>query len=184
MSVLVSSYSEANRNNEFSIGLTTNDAGSQAFTADGGNLYSVKFYLTKSGSPTGNAVAKLYAQTGTSGSTSVPTGSALATSDNLDVSTIVAFGNYNLFELLFTGVNQVALTASTIYCVTLEYAGPADDVNFITAGFGSTSPADNLARHLSGVWTPLGPFTMCFYLYKTDAAVSAIKVGSLLAMFQ
>ena len=52
----------------------------QSFTGNGGTLDSCVFELGKSGSPTGNAVAKIYNHTGTYGTSSKPTGAALATS--------------------------------------------------------------------------------------------------------
>ena len=63
-----------------------NPAVGQSFTGNGLILNSAEFYLKKKGSPTGNAVVKIYAHSGTYGTSSVPTGSALATSDNFDVS--------------------------------------------------------------------------------------------------
>ena len=54
---IVDSYSESNQNNL----ANSQDSSSwhgQSFTGDGGTLDSVKFYLKKTGSPTGNVVVK------------------------------------------------------------------------------------------------------------------------------
>jgi len=61
----------------------------QAFTpSSSGNLTSAQFYFYNDGLLTGTAVARLFAISGTYGTDAKPTGSALATSDNFDVSTI------------------------------------------------------------------------------------------------
>lgn len=110
--VTVDSYSEANRDSEWSIFGAASSAVSQSFTATGVTLDSAKFYLRKSvGSPTGNATAILYAHSGTFGTNSVPTGSALATSDPFDVSTLTS--SFQLATFNFTGVNRYALVNGT-----------------------------------------------------------------------
>ncbi len=86
---IVDSYSESNHSNVYASlynGFFTKFG--QSFTGDGKILDSCKFYLKKVGSPTGMAVATIYAHTGTFGNGGKPTGSPLATSDNFDVSTL------------------------------------------------------------------------------------------------
>ncbi len=133
----------------------------QAFTSGGGTLLQAKFYLSKSGSPTGNAVAKIYAITGTYGTDSKPTGAALATSDNFDVSTLTA--SLQLITLTFSGVNQISLTASTKYFVTFEFT-TTDSVN---VGLDASSPSHggNYAFEQAGVWTGLSTKDIIFYVY-------------------
>jgi hypothetical protein len=58
-----------------------NKALSQSFVGNGANLKYATFFAHKSGNPTGNVYAKLYAHSGVYGTSSVPTGSPLATSD-------------------------------------------------------------------------------------------------------
>lgn len=100
----------------------------QSFISGGGILQSAKFYLRKVLLPTGTTVAKLYASTGTNGTSAKPTGAALATSDTLDVSTLDGTDTQKTFA--FTGVNQITLTASATYCVGLTYNG-GDSNNYI-----------------------------------------------------
>ena len=90
--VLEDSYSESyvnGYNNIASNGFAR--AMGQAFTASAnGFLTSAKFYLAKTGSPTGNITSKLYSiASGTYGNNACPSNATiLATSDNLDVSTL------------------------------------------------------------------------------------------------
>ena len=109
----------------------------QSFTGNGATIGSVMFQLKKVASPTGNAVAKIYAHSGTFGSSSVPTGTALATSDNFDVATLTT--SLALSTLTFSGGNQITLTNGTNYVVTLEYSG-GDSNNYIQLTRDTSSP--------------------------------------------
>src|SRR5574343_152307 len=103
-----------------------------AFTYSGGvnkKITSVTFMLQRGGSPTGNAYAKLYNCTGTPGTNGQKSGSAIATSDALDVSTLNPSSEQPV-NLTFSGINQVTLTNNTDYCITLEYSG-GDSSNYI-----------------------------------------------------
>jgi hypothetical protein len=80
-------------------------------------LTKAKAMLSKTGSPTGNAVAKLYATTG-----GAPTGSALATSDNFDVSTITG-ADAEEVEFTFDLDSTYALVPETTYFMSIEYSG-------------------------------------------------------------
>lgn len=113
-------------------------AAGQAFTSQGGKLYSVKFWLgCRNGIPTGNVAAKLYAVIGTVGVDATATGTPLSVSDPLDASTIQQ-GNYGVawpFEFLFTGASQYAMIAGTAYCIVLEgLTGFAANGGFIQMG--------------------------------------------------
>lgn len=85
-------------------------------------LHSCQFYMTKSGSPTGNIVAKIYAHTGTFGSGGLATGSALAVSDTVDASTLDP-STPTLMTFTFSAANKITLSASTHYVVGLSYNG-------------------------------------------------------------
>ena len=139
----------------------------QSFTAKAGNLSSCKFYLKKAGSPTGNAVAILYAHSGTYGASSVPTGAALATSNNFGVSTLTT--SNQLIEFTFTGAQQYAMINGTYYCITCEYSG-GDSSNLIYVASDVSSPTHggNAAEYLSS-WAALSGHDNCFYVYATIA---------------
>jgi hypothetical protein len=110
----------------------------QVFQASkGGKLTGCEFYLRKGNSPTGNGVAKLYAITGTPGTNAVPTGSALATSESVDMSTTEAPPTWKYFE--FDKDNQYDLTASTWYAIVVDYTGTA--TNNVGVRIDNTSPS-------------------------------------------
>jgi len=114
-------------------------------------LTSVKFYLAKSGSPTGSAYAKLYSiGTGTYGTDAKPTsGTAIATSDALDVSTLVDWTGKQLYEVTFSGANQYSLQANTAYGIALEYEG-GDDSNRVFICNGTASFDGNVIFSFGG----------------------------------
>lgn len=167
MATLIDSYSESNTatNVNISGGVLFQGTG-QSFTTTGTqyNLYSAKFYMSKNGSPTGNATAKLYSLTGTYGTDSAPTGAALATSGNFDVSTLT--GSNQLVELLFTGVNSILLSASTQYGVSIEYSG-GDASNYVMVGTDNTSPTHggNGFIKAGASWLGLSGNDDPFYIY-------------------
>ena len=104
----------------------------QSFTGQWGKLYQAKFYIKKAGSggsPTGNATAKLYAHSGTYGTSSVPTGAALATSAVRDVSEFNT--SYQIETFTFT--DEYELSDDVYYCISVEY-GDGDSSNRVDVG--------------------------------------------------
>ncbi len=170
MANLLDSYSESNNDGGgrlYSGGAFEDvfgEAAAQAFDSGSyGTLDSAKFFLSRTGSPTGNAVAKLFAHSGTFGSSSSPTGSALATSDNFDVSTLTT--SLALVTFNFTGANRYAMTPSTKYCIVVEYAGggATNRINFGADGSSPTHPG-NMAVYGGGSWF-VSAKDLCFYVY-------------------
>lgn len=169
---LIDSYSESNYDSD---GTLSSDSGSsgkgQSFAGVAGKIISAKFYLYKVGTPTGNAVAKLYAISGTHGSTAVPSGSALATSDNLDVSTLgtsMALATFN-----FTGANQYTMSAGTNYIIAIEYSG-SGGTNNIRVGLDVSSPshAGNYCSATNAmVWSASSTIDTIFYVYIESGVV-------------
>jgi hypothetical protein len=153
----VSSTHDLNSANLFGVG--------QSFTGDGQTLDTAQFYCKKTGSPTGNAVAKVYAHSGTFGTSSIPTGSALAASANFDVSTLT--GSMALTTFSFSGGNRISLTNGTKYVVTIEYTG-GNSSNNVNVGFDSNSPThggnDAYSYDLSA-WTAQSAWDVIFYVY-------------------
>ena len=77
-SIIADSYSETNYDDYFSESNESNTSEcGQSFTGDGGVLNNCKFYIKKTGSPTGNAYAKIYAHSGTFGISSIPKRAAI-----------------------------------------------------------------------------------------------------------
>src|SRR4051794_23390494 len=103
MATLIDSYSETNKSN-ISFVYTANYLG-QSFTGTGLAIGSAQWYMRKSGSPSGNLVAKIYAHSGTYGTNSLPTGVALATSDVVNSTTLPT--SFTLVTFTFSGANQI-----------------------------------------------------------------------------
>lgn len=113
-------------------------------------LTRVHCRLRKVGSPTGNLVAKIYAHSGTFGTSSIPTGAALATSVNIDVATLTTA--YQEIEIGFA--TQFEMVASTNYVIAFEYTGSTSDTNHVEIeGAAAGSHAGNLATLVGAVWT-------------------------------
>ena len=162
VSTLVDSYSETNYvDYDFNLYATVSKCG-QSFIATAGELSTCKFYLAKNGSPTGNITATLYASSGAFGTTETPTGSVLATSDTIDVSTLGAFA---LVEFTFTGAEQYTLVAGNYYFICLEYAG-GDISNSVYVGGDSTShDHDGRMAYYNTDWVSYGSADLVFYVY-------------------
>lgn len=185
---LLDSYSESNRDDRNSIGDPSGVAvyTGQAFTTpnDGISytLDSMKFYNNTFGSPTGNIISSLYAHTGTYGTSSTPTGSSLANSDNVDVSTLAVDPSYALQTYNFTSGNRVSMTANTHYCAVLYYAGgSAGHVARMGVDVSSPTAGGNSFYSPSVVsWTAQAGVAGCFYVY---GVAPAVKTGNMFQVF-
>lgn len=158
MPIIVDSYSESNVDG---FAGADEDFVGQSFTATDGILYSVRFYLKKNGTPTGSIFAYIYAHTGTFGTSSVPTGSALATSDAIDISTLSGTGA--LQEFIFSGVNKISLSNGT------KYVAVVDTVDN-TAGRDQSSPSHaGNSSGFAGSWSAYDFEDLAFYVYKDSS---------------
>lgn len=168
--ILIDSFSEANQDDAYGVGITTKYVGQSFLNTSRRLLTGAKFYLKKTGSPTGNGVAKLYAHTGTFGTNSgMPTGAALATSDNFDVSTLTT--SYGLAELTFSGANRVVLQPGTHYCIVF-YWGDGDVSNYLAIGIDISSPShagSNIYSSDGSTWVSQSLYDTVFYVYGTPA---------------
>jgi hypothetical protein len=103
------------------VGSFNNKALGNTFTCNGSYVIdSCVFKLRKSGSPTGNAYAKLYEMgAGTYGTDGRYSGAGdlLATSDVFDIATLTTTGTEYVFR--FTGANKVSVT-SDYYVIMFE----------------------------------------------------------------
>jgi len=139
IATVADSYSEANQDATQNLGDGTTTAVGQSFSSLGtgspAKIANALFYLSKTGNPTGNAIAKLYAHSGTYGTSSVPTGNALAATQNFDVSTLTGALTLTTFEFS----DSYDLTADTEYVITLEYNG-GDGANYINVGVDASTP--------------------------------------------
>lgn len=165
---IVDSYSESNGRIDWQSSLTYSTE-SQSFTGDGGTLNSVKFYLAKEAAASGTVAAKIYAHTGTFGTTSVPTGSALATSDSLDSTTFPLYtSSFALQTFTFTGADKITLTNGTKYCVTYTFSSTGGGGSLIRTKIDDTIPTHggNLAEWNGSSWDIYADSDLPFYVYK------------------
>jgi len=151
----IQSYPNTNQDSEVNIGNGTLDGVAQSFqNGTAGQLTKCTFYLRKVGSPTGNLTAKLYAHSGTFGTSSVPTGATLVAATAFDVSTLT--GSLADVDIYFEAAEFYDLTGGpTNYCIAIEYTG-GDVSNYVAVGYDGSAPssAGNAATLASGGgWT-------------------------------
>lgn len=102
------------------------------------NLTSANFYLAKTGSPTGTIYAKLFVSSAAWGSNGNPTGSALATSNGVDISTLPT----SIGWVTFTFSTPYTMSANTAYALEVGYCATdlsPVNVNYAWANTNSTT---------------------------------------------
>ena len=139
----------------------------QSFTGNGLPLYSAKFYLSKTGSPTGNAYGVLWTHSGTFGTSSVGTTPQLALSNPIDVSTFGA--SKALVEFIFP--TPYTMVAGTHYVITVYYVN-GNVSNCLSVGIdnsGGTHPGNACYVLSNGTWVAESAgVDTCFYVYGTS----------------
>jgi|GEM_PF-1440695 len=149
----------------------------QSFDSGGGGiLASASFKLGKIGSPTGTMVAKLYAHTGTYGTTGVPTGSALATSATIDV-TSFSSGSTVSFDF---GAAAYTLSASTKYVVDVEYSDASSSaskcITMYLDSSGSHAGICEVWDNNASSWIAVTDYDTCFYVYIKGPYLSKFSI--------
>jgi hypothetical protein len=156
-------YFCADTGSDFVVGNGTIAGQAQSF-ANGANaqyLVRARVSLKKVGSPTGNLTVTLHAHSGTYGTSSVPTGAALATSGNLDVSTLTTA--YQTIELAFA--TPYELEASTNYVLAVNYSN-GDGSNYVHAqGLATTGTHAGNRSETTGSWSATAGDDLFFYAY-------------------
>jgi hypothetical protein len=155
----VDSYDKSNRNTYRYIAGSTNYGAAQSITGTVGKLSAAVAFMQRFGSPTGNMYAKLYAITGTHGTDAKPTGSALATSKPVDVSTV----STSVWETITFEFEDEYTLAATNYCIAFEYTG-GDGSNNIRVGSDSSSPTHggNHSYVTAGSWVATSTWDTIF----------------------
>lgn len=118
--------------------LTTSSGEAESFQGQNKFLTKARFYIKKTGSPTGTVVAKLYAHSGTYGTSSIPSPSnksgALATSNTINATDVPTVSQF----VTFVFPTPYQLVAGTNYVIAIEAsAGDASnriDVQYDTVG--------------------------------------------------
>ena len=133
----IDTYASSNKSAQMSMYSTNNEQVGFAVTLGSDkNIQTVDFFLDKVGTPTADSVmkAKIYAVTGSVGTSGLPTGSLLATSIDVDVSVLT--GTFAFVQ--FTFEEPYAATAGN-YAILLEY-NAGDASNYVRIGTDSSSP--------------------------------------------
>jgi len=164
---IIDSYSQVYRDSQANINDVTWGI-AQSFLGSGITLSNVQFYLKKYGAPTGTMTAALYVHTGTFGTSSKPTGSALITSATVNASSL-STTTWSL--VTFTFALPYPLEASTYYCIALLYSSGTSD-KFVYAGYDRTSLLHSGNRSImntSSIWVS-DSNDLCFYCYSNQIA--------------
>jgi hypothetical protein len=134
----------------------------QTFTGDGHILLDSAFWLSKTGTPPGSAISKLYAHQGTFGVNGKPVGAALATSESIVADTLpTTQGRVN-----FNFTDGYRLEDGTPYCIAIEYE-LGDASNRINIGIDNSSPTHegNYGWQTAAyVWTGSASRATIFYI--------------------
>ena len=179
---VIDSYSETNATAYITMSTGTESTGvGQCFTGDGQKITDAKFYLSRHlNATTGNAVAKIYAMTGTFG-TNGSVGTLLATSDNFDVTGITADVSPVLCTFTFTGAQQYITTNAAHYVVTCEFAG-GDATHYLQINYDGTSATHPgtwvFSTDGNSTWTPVdADIDVIFYVDGISVDVTVNLTG-------
>lgn len=144
------------------VGDGTTDGIAQSFAGVNGTWSSVLVKLSKLGAPTGNITCFLYAHSGTFGSSSIPTGAPLATSEPVDIASIVAGSD---FVYKFRFLDEFLLVGGTEYVFSIEYTG-GDGANHLIVRYDTTvnTPTGNKSTLAAAVWSAQAGDDMVFFI--------------------
>lgn len=160
---VIDSYAISNNDGSITYNPTSTAYG-ESFTGDGNDIDEIDVEsLIASGSPTGNATIEIYAHSGVFGTSSVPTGSILATSDGIDVTTFTgSLATYTFnFSTPYTTVN------GTKYVWQLRHVGTAGNVIGIGRDNSSPTHTGNASRWGGSSWQVPGSFDCGFEILST-----------------
>lgn len=133
------SYAESNFSGAVTLSAAGQHSAGQSFTTlNDGYIYlltSAKFYLKLNAGSTYNLTAKVHTHSGTYGTSSLPTGAALATSNAV---TTGLTGDYALVTFTFSGANQIYLQPNTHYTIHVTINSGDGSV---LLGFDASSPS-------------------------------------------
>jgi hypothetical protein len=165
---------EWNQNNENSMAGYTGYSivVGQSFTGDGKKITEAYIYCNKgyAQTPIGNVYLKIYAHTGTFGTSSLSTGSALATSDAIDATTLENGNPLVLTKFTFSGANQITLTNGTYYVLRVEFSG-GDGSNHINVGFdqNGTHAGNKSVQSYGDSYYAEADYDLIFYVIGEEA---------------
>lgn len=118
--------------------------------------------MKTNGSPSGSFQFTIYAHSGTYGTSSVPTGAVLATSDTVNVSSLTA--SYATYTTYFTGANAISLTTGQRYVLTCNYANTSYPNAIFFKNKTPSFHGGNQSYKAGGTWTALSGYDVVFEL--------------------
>jgi hypothetical protein len=138
----------------------------QAITGNGLSVNYVTFRVntTNAGPLTGSMTAYIYASTGTFGTSAIPTGTPLATSQSISASILIS----NFADMRFYFNTSFTLVNGTKYFVVLSYPYDGSNGNGSSVGYVFGTPAShagNLATYNGGTWSASSTSDLYFLLY-------------------
>jgi hypothetical protein len=176
MPSVIDFYSETNYKFDISIYAGAQIQRGQSFTGNGKQISSVKFYLSKTGLPTGNAYGVLWTHSGVFGTSSIGANPQLALSNPIDVST---FGTSKAL-VEFTFPTPYTSVADAKYVTTIYFVN-GNITNCVKVGVdnsGATHPGNASYVNADGSWhvESAGVDTI-FYVYGVSNFVPQIIVN-------
>ena len=175
---LADSYPLVNTNTGFGTTVAGNGRG-QSFLGTGGLLTRIGLGLNRSGSATGTITAYLYARSGTFGSTSVGTGSPLATSTTtVDFATLPTTPTMTYFD--FAGT--YTLVNGTPYVIVASFSGGTGTLSF-SADSSTPTHAGNESVLASGSWSNSdgAGLDLVFEVYTKTVTTGNVQFGATVA---
>lgn len=150
----VDSYPDTNGDTAVQLYSGATERIAQSFVGTAGKLSRAIFSLQKVAAPTGNVVAKLYADTGGSGP-----GTLLATSEVVDIAGI----GTSWAQVEFEFEDEYTLAAATTYWISVEYSD-GDSSNRLEVEVDSSAPGHSGSCYTyNGSWGSQ-TYDMCFYV--------------------
>ncbi len=170
------SYNQSNQDNDEDAGVNTEYV-AQSFTGNGKKVSAAQLYLKKLGAPTGSFSYSIYATSGTNGTSAVPTGAALATSDTYEGTNLTT--SYQLISLPFSGSNQITLSNGNTYAIVINPPSGASPGNKVFVGVDASSPTHvgNFATRVGGSWTASSSEDAVFYINTNLDKTSGTDTG-------
>lgn len=139
------------------------------------NLDHLVIDMKTNGSPSGNFQFEIYAHSGTYGTSSVPTGAVLATSDTVSVGSLTS--SYATCTVYFTGANAISLTTGQQYVLVCNYANTSYPNAIFFKNKTPSFHGGNQSYKAGGTWSALAAYDIIFDLEGVAAGGGFVPVA-------
>lgn len=139
----------------------------QSFPGNNQKLSSVTYRINRFGNPTGLLRANLYAHSGTFGTSSVPTGAALASSYTANVATLGTTQEEINFMFNYTTGTDFTISSGTNYVVSLEFISTSSSsTNSVNVAVNTSNVAvGNFSGNTGTAWTAFSAIDMFYRVF-------------------